>query len=131
MATILLVDDAPECAKPLAHVLRRAGHDVACATNGLEALTSLDAVWPDMVVTDLTMPVMDGLALLRALGECPAYRGRLPVVLLTAVTDPTTVAAAQELGATAVVVKSDHSADELLRTISHHTVTPCNAHHCN
>jgi CheY-like chemotaxis protein len=74
MATILLVDDAPECAKPLAHVLRRAGHDVACATNGLEALTSLDAVWPDMVVTDLTMPVMDGL-----LSTCAAWLSHMLV----------------------------------------------------
>ena len=131
MATILLVDDAPECVKPLANILRRAGHEVETAGNGLEALTSLDAVGPDMVVTDLTMLVMDGLALLRALGECPSYRGRLPVVLMTAHAHPDTLAAAHELGATAVVVKSDHSADELLRTISHHTRTCTSAYECN
>jgi CheY-like chemotaxis protein len=128
MATILLVDDIPDCARPLAHMLRRAGHEVAFAGNGLEALTSLDAVWPDLVVTDLTMPVMDGLALLRALGDCPAYRGRLPVVLLTAWADPSALAAAHELGATAVLVKSDHSADELLRAISHHTCSSGSGH---
>ena len=131
MATILLVDDTPECAQPLANMLRRAGHEVACANNGLEALTSLDTVSPDLVVTDLTMPVMDGLALLRALDDCPAYRGRLPVVLLTAYADPSALAAAHELGATAVLLKSDHSADQLLRTISHHTRLCPNHHHCN
>jgi two-component system chemotaxis response regulator CheY len=88
-------------------------------------------VSPDVVVTDLTMPVMDGLALLRALDDCPAYRGRLPVVLLTAWADPSALAAAHELGATAVLLKSDQSADQLLRTISHHT-RPCrNDHNCN
>ena len=131
MATILLVDDAPECARPLATMLRQAGHEVECAGNGLEALTSLDAVSPDLVVTDLTMPVMDGIALLRALGDCPAYRGRLPVVLMTALADPAALAAAQDLGATAVVVKSDHCVDELLRTISHHTRSCTSAYECN
>ena len=131
MATILLVDDAPECVRPLANLLRRAGHEVACAGNGLEALTSLDAVWPDVVVTDLTMPVMDGLALLRALADCPAYRGRLPVVVLTSDADASAQAAAQELGATAVVEKSGHSADEVLRTITHYTRSWALAHDCN
>src|SRR5439155_1756117 len=64
MANVLLVDDAAEVLTPLAKMLKDGGHDVACVRNGLEALEALDDVTPDVVVTDIRMPVMDGVALL-------------------------------------------------------------------
>ena len=51
--------------RSLAKMLRECGHDVACVRNGLEALEALDDVTPDVVVTDIRMPVMDGMAFLR------------------------------------------------------------------
>ncbi len=82
MATILVVDDSAVVRRMLALVLGRNGHGVRFATNGEEALQAMRSELPDLVITDLEMPVMDGIALVRALrAEWPPT---LPVVMLTA-----------------------------------------------
>lgn len=65
MAHILVVDDNEVVRKVVAHILEIAGHRVSEAPNGSEALEVLSQVSPDMVLTDLDMPVMDGATFLR------------------------------------------------------------------
>jgi DNA-binding response OmpR family regulator len=68
-ADILVVEDAPEFAQIVTAVLRNAGHRVRTAATVADALTAMDAVPPDMVVLDLTLPDGDGLDLCRVIRE--------------------------------------------------------------
>src|SRR3954452_7024145 len=81
MTRILVVDDHPTQAEEFGDLLRNAGCDVTLAGNGREAMDLLRLDLPDIVLTDLDMPVMDGLELVQAIRrEYPA----LPVILMTA-----------------------------------------------
>ena len=62
---VLIVEDEPNMARTLAKILERKGYEVAMATNGQEALDQLDGGAFQVVVTDLNMPVMDGVAFVR------------------------------------------------------------------
>jgi CheY-like chemotaxis protein len=80
---VLVVDDEPSIAETIGWVLRDAGYVVTVARNGREALDRARSERPDLVITDIMMPVMDGWALCRALEEDPATRG-VPVIVMTA-----------------------------------------------
>jgi two-component system response regulator MprA len=78
---VLVVDDQPPVRESLRRVLRVEGYDVDLAADGIEALRLLDADDPDLVVLDVMMPRVDGLAVTRAIRS----RGRrTPILLLTA-----------------------------------------------
>lgn len=79
-ARILIADDESASRKALAELLERWGHEVQEAADGAEALRRAMEYQPDLVITDLVMPNMDGLWLLRSLRE---ELGDVPVVLLT------------------------------------------------
>jgi DNA-binding response OmpR family regulator len=83
VASVLVVDDMPMHLDYLKEELTRIGHEVATADNGAEGLRRITRSRPDIVLLDMSMPVMDGLEVLRALRADPAYEG-LPVILLTA-----------------------------------------------
>jgi nitrogen regulation protein NR(I) len=78
---ILIVDDEPSIRKVLGAHLRRDGYDVTVAASGVEAIETLQEEGADLVITDLRMPGMDGLELLRWVKQ--SYPG-LPVIMLTA-----------------------------------------------
>ena len=80
-ASILLVDDDPNFRKVVAYNLTRLGAEVTTAANGREALELLDAGNYDLILSDVRMPELDGLALLH---EVRARHATLPVILLTA-----------------------------------------------
>ena len=67
MIRILIIDDDAALRVFLRTVLEQEGYDVVEAANGAEGLQQYQAIPPDLVITDLQMPVMDGLELLRAL----------------------------------------------------------------
>jgi DNA-binding NtrC family response regulator len=91
---ILIVDDEPDMVDNCARILRRAGHRCLTATDPHRALALLESERPDLLLTDLKMPEIDGLALLRRAHELdPA----LPVVVITAfATIESAVAAVKE-----------------------------------
>jgi DNA-binding response OmpR family regulator len=78
---ILVVDDDPNLLIVLAEQLRDDGYDVTTARDGQEALRRLEAGWPDLIVVDLTMPRMDGLALARHIKA----QADLPIIVLSAI----------------------------------------------
>jgi two-component system, OmpR family, response regulator MprA len=81
--TILIVDDDRAIASALAGALRAEGHDVRTAYDGLSALQEAGSAPPDLVLSDIAMPGLDGVALagrLRARG--------IPVALLSSAADP-------------------------------------------
>lgn len=62
MTTILVVDDSPTIQRTLSFMLRRMGHTALTAPNGIEALNQLETNPVDIIITDINMPEMDGLA---------------------------------------------------------------------
>ncbi len=82
MATVLIVDDEFGIANLFEDVLRDEGHDTFIATNGRQALNRLATERPDLIISDLMMPVMDGAELLRTLAADAAYKD-IPVVIMS------------------------------------------------
>ena len=81
MTKILVVDDEPAVRYTLRAIFEEAGHEVQAADSGEDALRMMDAQPFDAVVTDLAMPGMDGMELLRA---AHARHPALPIVMITA-----------------------------------------------
>ncbi|RDI97566.1 sigma-54-dependent Fis family transcriptional regulator [Dyella solisilvae] len=99
---ILVVDNEAKMRRILELSLRALGHSVAEAVDGLEALASIDEQPVDLVLTDLRMPRMDGIALLGALRE----RGDdVPVIVMTAYATIETAVAAMKLGAVDYIIR--------------------------
>ncbi|MEO5364864.1 MAG: response regulator [Magnetococcus sp. WYHC-3] len=79
---ILVVDDNPAHLDLLKEILDPAGHAVTLVTQGVMALETLREMLPDLVLLDVHMPRMDGLEVLRRMGELSGLEGRIPPVLL-------------------------------------------------
>lgn len=101
---ILLVEDAAFLRYAFGRLLRMHGFEVREATDGREALREIAESQPDLVLTDLMMPVMDGVELIRRLRADPATRA-LPVVAITADATDYSLRMAQEAGADVVITK--------------------------
>lgn len=82
MARVLVVDDYPAIVTMLRLVLMSAGHEVMTAENGLTGLGVARRHKPDLVLLDVDMPVMDGVAVCGTLKRNPAT-ARIPVLLMT------------------------------------------------
>ena len=101
---ILVVDDDAALLEVVEETLRGEGYDVITAGNGQEALARVHRDQPELVLTDLQMPVMDGLGLLKRLRQ-DLSTCQIPVVFLTVVDAPDAEARALDLGADDYVTK--------------------------
>lgn len=114
---VLLVEDSPEVSLSVREILAGAGHSVEDAANGKEALDKLSGSTFDLVVSDIWMPEMDGIALLK---EIRGAGNNIPVVVISggAPNAPLTYTAplASTFGANAVIYKPFEK-EELLQTI--------------
>jgi DNA-binding NarL/FixJ family response regulator len=81
--TILVADDDLGTRLSISDYLELSGYSVLTADNGQEALTIVEEYHPDLIVTDIMMPRMNGYELVRRVRQRPAFR-LLPVILLTA-----------------------------------------------
>jgi len=109
--TLLVVDDHPEHRQALAKVFERAGYRVRIAGDGKEALTILTDRPFDLIITDLRMPRMDGLELLRSIR---AMSPHVAVVVVTAFGEWTTYLNAMDCGAVDYLNKPVRREDILL-----------------
>jgi DNA-binding NtrC family response regulator len=118
-ARVLVVDDEANARSALAELLRQEGYTVDCAADAFKALGRYEDFAPDIVLTDLKMPGMDGVELLKRLRETDRD---LPVILMTACEAVETAVAAMREGATHYLTKP-LNVDELLvileRTLEH------------
>ena len=80
MSHVLVVDDDPDVLGLVALILRKAGHTVAEASGGRQALDRLERESPDLVLSDIRMPGMDGCALLR---KVRAHDPQIPFVAMS------------------------------------------------
>ena len=99
---VMVVEDDEHYRGLLEFQLADEGYEVVAFDNGRDALDALPNVAPDLVLLDLIMPGLDGLTVLQRIR---ADDPRLPVVVLTAMDDPTVAVAARELGAVGVFRK--------------------------
>jgi two-component system chemotaxis response regulator CheY len=106
---VLMVDDSKVTRSMVAFALRRAGYTVTEAEDGQHALTVLEGTQVDCIITDINMPVMDGLALIRRLRASPAH-ARTPIVMLTTATEAAKKQEGQVAGATEWIGKPFHPA---------------------
>lgn len=101
---VLTVDDSRTMRDMVSFTLKGAGYDVVEAGDGQQALTVIAANKVDLVITDLNMPVMDGLTLIRRLRATPAHR-TLPILMLTTESDEKKKTEGRTAGATGWIVK--------------------------
>lgn len=108
MATVLVVDDSAVDRKLAGGCLKDCGFDVEFANDGAEALEVIARQQPDMVLTDLVMPEMDGLELV---GQIRQQYRTLPVILMTAHGSEETAVTALKTGAASYVPKKNLARD--------------------
>jgi len=104
MATVLTVDDSPSIRQMIKLTLEPAGHAVIEADDGVQGFAKAQSNRPDLVITDLNMPQMNGLELIRALRKQPSLTG-LPIVFLTTESNDALKQEAKSAGATGWITK--------------------------
>ena len=110
MARILVVDDSAVVRRMLGFVLGDAGHEVSFAVNGEQGLEATRSARSDLVISDLEMPVMDGIAFVRELkGE--AATPAIPVIMLTASGETDLHRAAADVGVDGFATKPVRSTE--------------------
>jgi two-component system chemotaxis response regulator CheY len=101
---ILSVDDSASVRQMVTFTLEAAGYQVAQAGDGAEALAYLKTSPVDMIVTDLNMPNLNGIDLIRQVRTLPAFKF-VPIVLLTTESDEAKKQEGKAAGATGWIVK--------------------------
>jgi CheY-like chemotaxis protein len=106
---ILIVEDTKLLADAIADTLRMEGYDVSISLNGRDALDALENTQPDLVITDLVMPKMDGLEFTRRLRGHPRH-GAIPVIIISAQVSEEIRLAGEQAGANLFIRKPfDHN----------------------
>jgi two-component system, sensor histidine kinase and response regulator len=95
---ILVVEDSPTQAEKLRQLLSSQGYKVRIALNGRLAMELIEQARPDLVLSDVIMPEMDGYTLCRAIKSMPSSAG-VPVILVTSLIDPKDIVRGLESGA--------------------------------
>ncbi|MFT4172937.1 MAG: response regulator [Rhodocyclaceae bacterium] len=104
MARILIIEDNPTNMKLASLVIAKAGHQVLSADTAVDGLALIDAEAPDLVLMDIQLPGMDGLAATRTLRAAPKTRD-LKIVALTAFAMPEDEARIMAAGCNAYLTK--------------------------
>ena len=132
---ILLVDDEEVTRRLLAHQLEAAGYEIITASNGYEALMLVRASKPDLVLMDISMPVMDGLTSLRMMRQL-YNNADLPIVMMTSDAEEAQVGGCFDAGASDYLAKPvQHESMlarieaqlKLMRVLSRHCAKASNA----
>jgi two-component system, chemotaxis family, chemotaxis protein CheY len=101
---ILCVDDSASIRQMVTFALQSAGYSAVTAVDGLDALTKLNGAPFSLIITDLNMPNLDGISMIRKVRALPDYAG-LPIVMLTTESDEARKQEGKAAGATGWLVK--------------------------
>ena len=115
---ILVIDDEPAWLKITSHILRNHGYDVLTAGSGAEAIKTLTTFRPDMILSDVRMPDMNGFDLVDNLKRIPATSST-PVIFFSAIDDYDARKVARTLGAVDYLIKPFNE-DEVSSVLSKH-----------
>jgi len=114
-ASILAVDDSASMRQMVSFTLKGAGYDVVEAADGVEALGIAKGRPVNLVITDVNMPNMDGISLIRELRALPSYKFT-PLLMLTTESGAEKKQEGKAAGATGWIVKP-FNPDQLLNTV--------------
>ncbi len=115
MAKILTADDSASMRQMVTFTLKGAGHEVVEALDGKDALQKAQKAQADLVITDVNMPNLDGIALVKALRSLESYKFT-PILLLTTESALEKKQEGKNAGATGWLVKP-FNPDQLLATV--------------
>ncbi|BAU56370.1 response regulator [Halorhodospira halochloris] len=115
MVKILAVDDSASMRQMVTYTLKQSGFEVTEAVDGKDALTKAKGGSFDLVITDVNMPNMDGITLVKELRALPAFKFK-PILLLTTESAPEKKQEGKQAGATGWLVKP-FDPDQLINTI--------------
>ncbi len=101
---ILTVDDSASVRQMVSFTLKNEGYDIVEAVDGVDAMEKLEETPPNMVLTDLNMPNMDGIELIKNIRANPNFKF-IPIILLTTESQAEKKKAGKEAGATGWIVK--------------------------
>src|SRR5437867_3526129 len=102
MAEILVIDDEPQMRRLMTRILSGAGHGVHEAKNGRDGIGVFHQVHPALVITDIVMPDMEGIEMIRELRQAAPM---IPILAISGGGSSVYLRAATELGATAALAK--------------------------
>jgi two-component system, chemotaxis family, chemotaxis protein CheY len=112
---IMTVDDSASIRQMVGFTLKQAGYEVVEATDGRDALAKVNGNSVHMVITDLNMPNLDGIGLIKELRAKPAFKF-VPIIMLTTESQDTKKQEGKSAGATGWIVKPFKS-DQLLAVV--------------
>lgn len=116
MKKVLVVDDSVSMRQMVSFTLRQGGFEVFEAGHGQEALDRLKTLQVDLIITDLNMPVMDGITLIRNVRSLPAMKSK-PILMLTTEGLAAKKEEGKAAGATGWIVKP-FDPEKLLKTLA-------------
>lgn len=116
MRKVLIVDDSVSMRQMVGFTLRQGGYDVIEAEHGQAALDQLKSATVDLIITDLNMPVMDGIALIQNVRQQPAMKTK-PILMLTTEGLASKKEQGKAAGATGWIVKP-FDPEKLLQTVA-------------
>ena len=120
--SVLLVEDEEPMRVALSGALTQAGYTVFTGADGLEGLKAAKDNHPDLILTDLKMPNMGGLEMIRELRK-DDWGKTAEVIILTNISDVTALEAAMSEGAFFYMVKSDSSMADVLEKVKSRLAT--------
>ncbi len=123
MPTILAVDDSASMRQMVTFTLKGAGFSVIDAVDGVDALSKVKGKSVDLVLTDVNMPRMDGITLIKELRKLPDYRFT-PILTLTTASGTDKKMAGKEAGATGWTAKPVRPAPVIATRTPGRAITP-------
>ena len=116
MRKVLIVDDAVTMRQMVSFTLQKGGYEVVEAEHGQDALNKLATLTVDLIITDLNMPVMDGITLIQNVRKMPAMKSK-PILMLTTEGLAAKKEQGKAAGATGWIVKP-FDPEKLLQTLA-------------
>lgn len=104
MKTILTVDDSASIRQMVSFTLSEAGYSVIEASDGKDGLAKIKTANVNMVITDLNMPNMDGITLIKNIREIPSFKF-IPIIMLTTESQNEKKMEGKQAGATGWIIK--------------------------
>jgi two-component system chemotaxis response regulator CheY len=119
--SVLAIDDSRTIRTLLRQALEQDGFDVHVAEDGIDGIKKFDEIKPDVVITDINMPNLDGFGVISQL-RGPAFKTTVPILVLTTESSAELKSRARDLGATGWIVKpfDDVALVQVLRRVTGH-----------
>ena len=114
MAKVLVIEDDAHIWKMIEYKLKKEKHELTWASDGLKAMETLETLKPDLIISDIMIPYMDGLQVLKKIKTMDELKD-IPVIMLTSKAQEDDIVKGLELGAQDYMAKPFSPAELILR----------------